>query len=250
MAEKESYCYIHLPKQAGSYIKKVCRKNKNIVFIDEIDPLNQEETLQWYRNAVANPSVVTFSSVRNPFDLLLSYWFSKFQASPNRGHMPNYMGVPAEIWDDMRVRPEPFSKFLEDFVKYKKERRNNTIWQHYQARFLYFQLFDAQGNCKMDHVFRQETLTEELEKFLTGEGFEIEQHVLNERFNASRIREISKIDYKEFYTDSDRALVEENFKLELDMFGYSYDGLDDSSAPVNPSKLIGPRWSEETWEIL
>jgi len=169
--------------------------------------------------------------VRNPFDLLVSYY-------------------------NHNVAPESHFRELRDFYTYNHERTTkeelpvgwgfiNLIhnirtfdefiklfcdpafsWTHVRFRdFLFYQMFYGSGKCGADFIFRQERLHEATRAFLQFGGYIPEGHEIDgKRENVSRMK---KRDYRLYYTDELRELVEKKCALELSLFNYNFDGIDE-----------------------
>ncbi len=141
---------------------------------------------------------LTFSIVRNPFDLLVSMFTGGWPYQP-------------------RIHPhrfEEFDAFLEAYCD------PDFSWAvPLQKRFLFFQLVDDSGACAVDRLLRFEALDDELATLCAPLGV---VPVKGDPFRPSRHGEAR--DYRRWYTDRLRELVETKCALELEQLGYTFDG--------------------------
>jgi len=128
----------------------------------------------------------------------------------------------------------PIDSF-EEFIKaYCDEEYPWMIKQ--QKNFLFFQIFDDQGECCPHFLLRNECLDEGLK--VICKPFNIIPKCSDVRIRSSRGS--GGDDYKKYYTRSLRSLVEKKCSRELEAFGYSFDGhdgrtiIDTSSIRYNP----------------
>lgn len=131
-----------------------------------------------------------FTFVRNPWDWQVS----------------NYAyGLQTEAHGQHRIIHELGS--FENYVRYQHEQRAPS-----QCSFVY----DAAGTRLIDFVGRFETMNEDFRTICETIGLEAQLPMLNV---SSRRR-----DWRSYYTDETRLLVEDLFQDDLDAFGYSWDG--------------------------
>jgi hypothetical protein len=226
------YGYLHVPKTGGTFIKRALKDNSNFLELDE-ETLCAKEYSKQLNEYKKNNSVFILSSVRNPFDLLLSYYSSGFQSSPYRGTLGSFVNHGNKKWYNMTTENYSFEKFLDDFIA-MSDVKFKDYYQYYQSNFLYYQLFNENENCLVDHIFRQETLTEDLKSFC-GEhnliytepilntsstyGPELRKSHKNQRINSSRDPNES---YRQYYTSRMVDKIQKHFKKDLDFFDYSF----------------------------
>ncbi len=127
-----------------------------------------------------------FTTVRNPWDTAVSWIYHMNRATP----------PPARPW--------PLDLFKNDLGP-----RNSWITTYGR---LFWMLEDA------DVVLRYESLQDELDKFLTGEGVE-PVPLLRANLSAAR----GGADYRSFYTDETQDFVGELFKSEIEALGYTFE---------------------------
>ena len=185
---------------------------------------------------------VKFSVCRNPFDWLVSYYDSGNR--PNRGfdNIVNIHGCRS------------FDEFVEKFCD------PTFRWYHFGLhKFLYYQLLDNAGWFGVKWILKMEKLKEALDTMLVQEGTTDEQslrecwlnfgtdHTQRPHGNASKNRAMK--DYRDYYTDSTREMAEERFKLELDIFGYDFDGSTSHNPVVVPNNIgVEIEWFDRAGE--
>ncbi|MEE3233440.1 MAG: sulfotransferase family 2 domain-containing protein [Candidatus Latescibacterota bacterium] len=168
--------------------------------------------------------------VRNPFDLLVSYYTHDVNPTSHFRKLRNFYkydedGLKSDLpvgWGFINLihNIRSFDEFIRLFCD------TEFMWMHTRYRdFLFYQMFYGSGKGGVDFIFRQERLHEATRAFLQfggyiPEGFDIEDR----RQNVSHMK---KKDYREYYTDETRELVEKKCALELELFDYNFDGIKD-----------------------
>jgi len=161
------------------------------------------------------------SICRNPFDHLVSMYHHKSCAG-----LANFNKI------------HRFTSF-EEFIKYFCDPDfpfTNYIGD--MRRFLFYQMFDNDGRCAVDVIMRNECLhsaTTEMVNNLWSIFYPEKgtSAVLNKkRENVSQSRK--KKDYRSYYTDELRELVEQKCMAELLLFEYDFDG------PINGNEFVDP----------
>ena len=144
-----------------------------------------------------------FTTVRNPFDSLLSLWTKKkFKYTSLRDDPESFVNTLPGYREDMEfIENHSFSEWLEHFFEGKKRPTVNR--KH------------AEG---VDRLLRFETLQQDFERLLeectpSGETFVIP--VVNETDNRDK-------DYKGAYDDKSRRYIEEKFAGDLRDYGYAF----------------------------
>ena len=181
--------------------------------------------------------------VRNPYDLLVSYYvhdvgpnshFRSLRSFYSHDYEGNKHDLPCG-WDFINITHNirSFDEFIKLFCD------PEFAWSHIWFRdFLFYQLFYGDGRCGADIIFRQEKLHEATRSFLEfgkyiPPGYGIQR-------STSNVSSLKKKDYRSYYTDELRELVEEKCKKELSMFSYDFDGpLDDEAFITEIKKYNG-----------
>ena len=229
------YYFIHIPKTAGTFIQNVyCNKNSNnlinyiILKPDGEHPscLNKEfikQNCEYYwdtyllEDASFLSSDIKFTIIRNPFDMLKSYFLSRWGDC------------------DLGIKNKLPKKNFKELVKLYCS--PDEIWHiPLLKKFLYNQLFDADGNCCCDYAIIYDNMKEGFEELfkLNGHSFEFENLKINETKNIKS--------YKEYYDNELIELVNKKCKLELEMFNYTFDGYQGNSYLI-PIKNFKINWN-------
>ena len=249
--------YVHIPKTGGNYIKKVALQGHfqpesssgrgmfgTIVRLlgknePQSSPLlvngghcvcakkpldiakyNRAWTTRCTDNPASRNSLV-FSVVRNPFDLLVSMYTYGYPYRRPRPEKPK---------PELDRHGFPFSSF-DEWVRAYCDPEDPWLVS-YQHRFLFFQIFDDNSGCVPRYILRTECLDAGLKELLNPFG--ITPKVSDNYVNPSRTGR--KKDFRIFYTDELRELVERKCERELRAFGYSFDGHDERVV-IDPSAI-------------
>jgi len=222
------FVYIHTPKAGGTYVRRCLEHNSNVLFPDEEFSRGRtmSKKLNEYRK---DSSYIVFSTVRNPFDHLVSYYTSNFYKSIHRGPIPSFVDYGELEWD----RPndiENFSEFVDWFINFSKDDDNAKYYQYHQSSFLWYQHYNKDyTKCLTDVLIKTETLEKDLRAFCVKYGLDFKEPVpysrnkskiVSGRVNSSRGPDDC---YKEYYTDEMIEKVQTHFKTELDILGYSFE---------------------------
>ena len=118
-------------------------------------------------------------------------------------------------------------KGFEYLLKTIAERDRNT-WPNRQ--FIFFQIFDDEGNLTVNWLNRTNTLDNDLKKFAMKFGFDFTK--------KGKQRIGHNEDYRSFYTSELVILVKTTWKRELKIFGFSFD--EDASNDAYLGNNISP----------
>ena len=154
-----------------------------------------------------------FSIIRNPFDLLCSYY-----------HHIDDNGIK-EGWGGVNniLKINSFEDFIHKYCD------SNTVWpQPLLKENLFSQLYNEKGNCMVDLIIKYENRDEALQKLMDKLNADIFSLNKKERVNNN------KKNYKEYYTPELIKLVENKCKFELETFRYNFNGsIDDNYYLMN-----------------
>ena len=159
-------------------------------------------------NTFAGSEYLKVGIVRNPFETLVSYWSHDHPA--DRARAPLY-GLPAGApvgWDRINV-----VHGIHDFDGFIKRLTDPEFpWHHHlMALNLHGQYISKSGRKTVNVVLRNELLSEATAALLKVVGVEPKPELLaTERQNTSRHR-----DYRSYYTDELRELVEAHYANDL-----------------------------------
>ncbi|MFW6219868.1 MAG: sulfotransferase family 2 domain-containing protein [bacterium] len=208
VSEDKKFIFIHIPKTGGNSITTALRgyseDNIDLTRFDGVNyngislrtkrgGVNKHAYLSEYEKYYNIKEYLKFSSIRNPWDKLLSWYFyhKKFEDIKN------------------------FDTFL-DLIYIKKEvpksSKNQIKWYSPQIYFLK----NKSGVVCVDHVIK----------------FENFQNDFNDLCSKLKIKKIdllhinksknSEIDYREFYNEKQRDFIGEKFIEDIEYFNYKF----------------------------
>ena len=146
--------------------------------------------------------------IRNPFDLLSSYYFHGDSLKPNNGYCQSG-------WSSVNYTHQ-FKSFKEFIIAYCEP---NFNW-HCPAfkNFLFSQLFDINHKCVANIIIKYEYLDEAINILNTKLTSPIDdKHKANISINKKK-------NYKEYYDEEMIELVNKKCKRELEYFNYDFNG--------------------------
>ena len=224
--------YIHIPKTGGTYLVQMESDKKPVIYPAKYlghtciisDEKNRVRAypptvgfLPHYVTPLAQiSSYFVFSTVRNIFDWLVSYYFHAGGFNPQYRDENHYDYYTAQKGFDYLIRT------IAD--------RDRNTWPNRQ--FIHFQLFADNGGLVADWVNRTSSLDQDLEAMADE---------LNIGFNKRPKQRVARDDdYRTYYSDGLAELVSSVWGRELKLFGFAFGAENGSAA------LIGRRVNEET----
>lgn len=134
-------------------------------------------------------SYFKFCFCRNPYDRMVSWWFTCKQLGYKEGNMS-----------------------LKEFINHKKgssQLKYITIDKTYE------------GEIEMDEILRFEDYEEELQRISKKLGFTLEE---NKNIHGTKRKH-----YSYYYDEECKQLIEKYFKKELELFNYSFEKIEEKS---------------------
>lgn len=207
--------FVHIPKTSGSALNSTqiikCWHKFNVPFIYNTPAskggFHMHEFCEWpvYTYPIEPNCKITI--IRNPFDLLASYYFHGIELMPNKQYC--HSG-----WASCNSYHQ-FKSFKEFITAYCDP---NFEW-HQPAlhRFLFSQLFDINHNCVTDIIIKYEYLSEAIDILNTKLKYPIEHNIVNKSHCKTK-------NYTEYYDEEMIELVNNKCKRELEYFNYDYNG--------------------------
>jgi chondroitin 4-sulfotransferase 11 len=191
--------FVHIPKTAGTSIKKA---------FDMPGPGHWP----WYYYAENYPELwrqyTTFAVVRNPWDRMVSaYRFAKMKNS--YWHNALVAGPPL---DYELLLHKSFEECL-TMVDRQREQLKGESWFR-QTDWVAGPKAPG-GKVMVDRVLRLENLADDFRELCEHLGFEPPPLLKINRSKRSR-------DYREYYNDNTRKLVERLYASDIETFGYSF----------------------------
>lgn len=188
-APKQKYIFIHINKTGGTSINKALGlKGRRHFTVSEI-------IQKIGKNKVS--SCFVFVVVRNPWAKVVSHYNYRIKTNQT----------------SMRDNSISFTKWVQQTYGPKKNRfyYNNPKMFLPQSEWIK----DENGNILIDKIIRFENLNDdflEMTKFL---GFK--------NISLPKINKTKKVDYRDYYNDRTKKIIEEWFSEDIRLFNYSFD---------------------------
>lgn len=211
----EHVYFIHIPKTSGSALKsKQITKVGHKFNVERIyrTPGNEGgykgyKTCYWDTYKYANKPNTKITIIRNPFDLLCSYYFHGEPLKPNNKYC--HSG-----WASVNYTHQ-FKSFKEFIIAYCDPTFN---WHQPQfKKFLFSQLFDINHKCVADIIIKYEYLDEARDILNT----KLKYPIINKKNNVSKLK--TKC-YKKYYDEEMINMINIKCKRELKYFNYDFNG--------------------------
>ena len=200
------FLFLHVPKTGGNYVGAtldgIIYDANHLAFTDENSytpntfPPSGAYLTWWFNfergrtERVTKPNRICITSVRNPFDWLVSCWHV----------VPNGYGTT------------DFDYFLSIIAEKDKD------WPC--KRLIFFPFFSYQGDLLVDYFLHQDSLDQDLQKLCSL--FPTLTYTKRERVKVSLNREHQ--DYRKYYNTMTIDLVSKVWARELKLYGYDFDG--------------------------
>ena len=201
--------FIHIPKTSGSslqskqIIKEWHKFNVENVYRKPMKVFGWNSNF-WPIHKYNHHPNTKISIIRNPFDLLCSYYH----------HCEKHLHYLHNGWAFVNSIHK-FKTFKEFIIAYCNP---DFEWHQPQFhKFLFSQLFDKDHNCVADIIIKYEYL-DEAKKILNTK---LEHPIKDNYANSSKVKKIS---YKEYYDKEMIELVNKKCHRELKYFNYDFNG--------------------------
>lgn len=185
--------FIHVPKTGGMSIRKTLFGKSNLyphLTIRNYQRLLPEQKVNGYYK---------FAFVRNPWDRLVSaYSFLRAGGLNERG----------KRWESQLSKYQSFDCFVKDWVNPRNVQKHIVLVP--QSEFV----CDVRGNIAVDYLARFEQFNLDFEQIQTK---------LNTNFALKHINRSQRQDYRDYYTDESRAIVEKVYARDIINFDYQFD---------------------------
>ena len=218
--------FLHIPKTGGTYLNQAetCWQQRKPV-IDPLVSLGHATLLdhrqpvppnyppqglghEFSKDAASLRNKFVVTTVRNPFDWLVSY------AGHAGGWTPRYRNTDHYDYD---LANRDFG----DLIRAIADRQDP--WP--SRRFLYMQAFSSSGALMVDWVCKNESLDDDLRQLASAKRLAYHQRP-KQRVGKRR-------DYRSYYSDTLIDLVYQTWGRELALYGYHFDG------PTSDGLLVG-----------
>lgn len=199
--------FIHIPKTSGQSAKS----DKRVIYQghrflrDNVK--NNAPDQRYFEDTVMPKHIIPqskpfiFTIVRNPFDLLVSYY----------EHVGRKYGATGWAGCNEFHNFKSFEQFIRAYCNPKYEWHIPLL-----QRMLFSQLFDNKGNCVPNLIIKLEHREAGIKALAKHTGITLS----SKRVNTNS----SKPHYTSYYSPELRRLVEQKCSYELDLFGYNFEG--------------------------
>jgi len=218
---------IHIPKCSGSALKGHKYKNLGHLFnihgakrtVARLRGFAGYRTSEFQRYIYPEQNNLKICIIRNPFDLLASYYFHAEELKSDDTY--SHSGWAAANYTH---NFKTFEEFIRGYCS------SNLTWHvPLLKQFMYSQMFDENDKCVPELILKYEYLDNSLEE-LKKLGI----HLYREKKNIS-VRKTQN--YKHYYTPELIDLVSQKCAKELTTFRYNYDNTLDTSYFIIPRNL-------------
>lgn len=189
--------FIHIPKTAGTSLGRTIFENR--------DPSVSHVDAFYYE--VFEPQLFReyfkFTFVRNPWDRLVSN-YNYFLKQPSQLREKQFLDTF-----------ENFDHFANALEKPEVEQKMFTMY-HFRPQYQF--ICDLKRNLVVDYLGYFETINEDFNKIVARLNRpELQLPHLNESKKG--------LDYREFYTEKTKKIVEKLYPEDIKLFGYNFDGI-------------------------
>ena len=239
VSHKYKYIFIHNDKAAGTAIRQHFRRHAAAFAPDLIGHWagsmtkelwdEHEHIMNGFLNQHSEPATIKayfdlmgwnwneyfkFGIVRNPFDRIVSAYewrrsvvLRSCQNPDHKGDKDNLKNIAAEVDDGFK-----------EFVTKKSQTWNNQLKYFYSKQIEDWK-HPSQKDCVVDFIGRYENLEEDFKHIVKTilPNASDELCILKKQNHSVR-----KKDYRSYYNDETRKIVEENCAYELQFLGYKY----------------------------
>ena len=200
--------FIHTPKCGGSFVEKAfspfIEKSPTLTLEDAAGHLTWLEYQEVFRaHRIDFNKATTFSVVRNPWDWHVS-WFHYIKQDPGGRHSGHK--IENQIFQDF--------EFV-DYVHWLEDPEAIRGPQGYLVKQLSDWVIDDNENIAVDHVFRQESLENDLIRF-------IQENDLAIKTESLKVNTSERGNYRDYYDHETEKLVEKRHARDIAFFGYQF----------------------------
>ena len=188
-APNHKFIFIHINKTGGTSIGKAIglRRKRHLTVSQIISKIGEQRFSNTF----------VFCVVRNPWDKVLSLY--KYRVKTNQTNM----------------RDNHIS--FNEWVKQTYGKEKNIFYYNKPLMFAPQSdwLKDKNGNLRVDKVLKFESLSDDFQDLTTFLGY-------NSKY-LGKENSTEKVNYKNFYDESSRKIIEEWFSEDIKLFNYSFD---------------------------
>lgn len=208
ICKKPPFVFVHIPKTAGTSIN-YCFSGHTRIIHPLYHPRTQHESYSEFISRMKSAKndnhpfinaeeYFFFSFVRNPFSRVVSlYRYMKTRHDENG----KYPDMPGDF---------------DHFLQHIKDRKPWIEDLHFIFRPQCDFVTDGEGKLAVDFVGKYESLQDDLSTLCST--LKISPSYPLQEINSTGPR----VDYREFYSDESRKIVEDVYQGDLEMFDYNY----------------------------
>lgn len=199
--ENKPYLFIHIPKNAGTYVRKIMpgmNGGHDHVTMNDIKKKMPEMC----------ENVFSFAILRNPWERCVSMY--NFHVNTDSMDIKGWGKYGMDILTKKNVNT--FEDFVDLLYKHKNNIRGlgEIVWEK-QVHFV----TDNHGAVIVDQLIKIENLEQELNEIKTRFGITIPNP-------SGKINVSNSKDYRLYYNDRTKSLVEEIYKEDIALTGYTF----------------------------
>jgi len=201
ISDKKKVIFVHIQKTAGTSVSEVLRSEINDTrsFLRVHDfAVNAKKELgnQW-------DDYYKFAFVRNPWDRFVS-WYSMI-TNPKNNSGSN------DLWEYVRQNSSNFKEFIKQCTNPPRDHEGIKKLGVNQLDYI----TDSDGKIIVDYVGRFENFEKDFKTVL--DRLDIKNvEIPHIRHNSSHGN------YREYYDDETRQIIEDRFKKDIEYFGYQF----------------------------
>ena len=225
-----NYVFIHIPKSAGSSIRKslsdIDRPPRPLRIWNRLtgrkiaQPVVEIQSLHTHSDArdvlkslgtETYGKCFTFAFVRNPWDRIVSLYNHVWQGALDRAagrQQPKVLTAQEEIENSKRVESLGFRKWLLS-EEYQSDKYGQSLTQRSQLQWL----CDDNGQLITQFVGRVESIQDDIRQVERG---------INARIHLVHVNKSRHRDYRDEYCDETRDFVAHHFREDIETFDYTF----------------------------
>lgn len=191
--------FMHVPKTAGSSVRKFAIENKIVIIGHNLRDENYESLFSY---KTRRKTSFSFAFVRNPWDRLVSSYFYLQKGGRN---------AEDRLDRDKLFKDDSLSDFRL-FVKNGLIKKKFLQQIHFKEQYLWF--YNG-GNCLVDKIYKFEKLQEAINDICTLNNYT--------QYELPHTNTSNHSHYTEYYDDETRKLVSDIYEKDIELFNYSFE---------------------------
>jgi chondroitin 4-sulfotransferase 11 len=221
LSTEKNFLFIHIPKTGGSSINHLLNPYRNFDYMT-----NSHLTIENYRNWVDTElfnKLFKFTFIRNPWDLQVSTWRYSVK---NHGLTISFKDyIKWKFIDDTNLLD--YKKFANSSEDDKNEDLIRSAFYINRVPQIYF-IISERGQIMVDYIGNLENIEKDIENICST--LDIDYQFIP-KINVSNHENKP---YQEYYDDETRQIIQEWFKLDIEIFKYDFH-------ENKPTSLISPK---------